>query len=403
MNEKVDLQYLCTHLGNLSGMPVRLYEKNDLSYCYSLIALPKDPFLPYRKEIFALSDHVGYTITSHDVYYGMVRFGDRRIVVGPTRQIPLSEQDARKIAFDLGVPVSDLPAFLSGLRSIVPMPLMSMLQMLCMVNHIVNDGEILSLSDVSIIDDTQKNLVRTQEKEAAERSFDPAEISEPVYLHNTMDIEKRMLSLVRDGDVEGLKSFFANAPAIRGGILAQDGLRQAKNLLIVSATLSSRAAIQGGLDLEEALALSDEYVQKCELLSDFGSVTNLNYRLVMDYAERVKGLRYGDNPSKLVAEVKKYVRKHLSEPITVQDLALHLSRGRSRLSTDFKKQTGENLSDYIQRQKIEEGKKLLVHTDKPSVEIALYLGFSSQSHFSRAFKKYTDKTPNEYRHEKWNA
>ncbi|MGM9597252.1 MAG: helix-turn-helix domain-containing protein [Eubacteriales bacterium] len=49
------------------------------------------------------------------------------------------------------------------------------------------------------------------------------------------------------------------------------------------------------------------------------------------------------------------------------------------------------------KEKTEEAKRLLRYTDKTSVAISAYLGFSSQSHFSKVFKKYTGKTPNEYR------
>ena len=185
--------------------------------------------------------------------------------------------------------------------------------------------------------------------------------------------------------------------------MAPDSLRQVKNLFVVTATLVSRAAIRGGMDPNEALTLSDLYIQQCETATDLDYITNLNYRLVMDYAERMQHLRYGNSLSRLVIEVNNYVRHHLSEPITVENLAKSLCRGRSRLSTDFKKETGENLSEFILKQKIEESKKLLRYTDKHSVEIALYLGFSSQSHFLRTFKKYVSLTPNEYRRNKTNG
>ena len=45
----------------------------------------------------------------------------------------------------------------------------------------------------------------------------------------------------------------------------------------------------------------------------------------------------------------------------------------------------------------EEAKRLLRYTDKPITSISAYLGFSSQSHFSRVFKKYANCLPNEYR------
>ena len=401
--KKVDLQYLCTNLGNLSGIPVRLYEGDTLSFYYSVVNLPTAPYEVYSSNILAITDHVGYFYTPNRSYFGVLNFGKGRIVIGPNRQVGYGEQELRRMAFDLNVPAAQVPDFVAGLQKLEPKPLALVLQMLCTVNHFLNEGETLSLTDVAIMDVEQQRLVETVGKEEATRTLDEADGETDNWLHNTLDIEEYMLSLVQKGDVEGLNAFFANLPAIQGGQMAPDSLRQVKNLFVVTATLVSRAAIRGGMDPNDALTLSDLYVLQCESATDMGFVTNLNYRLVMDYAERMERLRYGNSPSRLVSEVNNYVRHHLSEPITVENLAKFLCRGRSRLSTDFKKETGENLSEFILKQKIEEGKKLLRYTDKPAVEIALYLGFSSQSHFSRTFKKYVGLTPNEFRRTKTNG
>lgn len=397
MKSSVDLEYLCVNLGNLSAMPIRLYDGEKELFYYSIIALPKDPFTPYIKDVFAIADHVGYFVAPHDYYYGVVNFGKKRIVVGPTKQLAADEQELKEIAFETGVHHADLDDFVKGMKSINPMPLMSILQMLSIVNHVLNDGEKLSLTDVTIYDLEQEKMVDALAKEDIDRAIKNATEKGFSFAHNSMDVEEYMLSAVRKGDTAGLERFFKNMPAIRSGVMAQDALRQSKDLFIVSAALVSREAIRGGMNAEEALTLSDSYVRKCEILNSPEAVTNLNYRIIMDYAERMERLQYGGKPSKLVNEVVYYVRRHLSEPITVEELARFLCRGRSRLSTDFKKETGENLSEFILKQKIEEGKRLLRYTDKPSVEIALYLGFSSQSHFSRTFKKYVSLTPNEYR------
>ena len=58
---------------------------------------------------------------------------------------------------------------------------------------------------------------------------------------------------------------------------------------------------------------------------------------------------------------------------------------------------GETLTDFILKEKTEEAKRLLRYTDKTATMIGSYLGFSSQSHFSRVFWKYTGQTPAEYR------
>ena len=389
----MDIVYLCKQIAALSGVPVRLFEGEEEVGLYSISELPFDPFCLCRKEVFSIDKHIGYYITARDTYYGVVRIGDTRIVMGPTAQIPLADQRLHDIAFLLGVKKEGVIDFIGGMKRIVSLPLVSVVQYLCLINYIVREGEKLTVLDVTIVDKEQNELVRS----IAEQAIAENEETGESYPHNTLDPEQYMLSLVREGNVAELRRFFENAPAIRGGIIAQSDLRQVKNLVVVTATLVSRAAIGGGMDAEDALSLSDGYIRKCEMLSSVGEVTNLNYRMVMDYAERVARLRYGKHPSRLVAEVTNYVFKHLSEPISVEGMARDLCRGRSRLSTDFKKETGETLSDYIMKRKIEEGKQVLRYTTRPAVDVALYLGFSSQSHFSRVFKKQTGMTPGEYR------
>ena len=343
--------------------------------------------------MFRIDKHIGYYVTADDTYFGVVRAGKTRVVLGPTSQIPLSEQKLHDIAFRVGVKKDDIAEFIGSMKKIAPLPLVGVVQYLCLINFVLNDGEKLSILDVTIVDKEQMQII----KNLAEESVRNAEEGGESYPHNTLDPEKYMLGLIREGNVAELRRFFENAPAIRGGVIAQSDLRQSKNLLVVTATLVSRAAIGGGMDQEDALTLSDGYIRKSELLTSVEEVTNLNYRLVMDFAERVERLRCGNNSSKLVTEVTNYLFKHLSEPVSVERLARALCRGRSRLSTDFKKQTGENLSDFILKRKVEESKRILLYTDRPAVDVALYLGFSSQSHFSRIFKKYTGLTPNEFR------
>jgi len=395
----MDIQYVCAQIGKLSGVPVRLFEEGKSTYSYALVQLPIDPMEACRQAVMSPDEQVGYIITAHNQYYGVVNSGANKVVLGPTSQMPLPRQTLHDIAFDIGVKNEDVEAFIGGMKRIANLSLNKMVEYLCLLNHILN-GEKRTLLDVSIVDSAQTDIKETLAKEAADRTVDSVEGTEGALPHNTVDLERYMLELVHKGDVAGLNAFFASIPAVSGGVMAETDLRQVKNLLIVTTTLVSRAAMQGGMDAEEALTLSDSYIQKCEAAGDVEAVTNLNYRVVMDYAERMQRLHLGDNPSKLVAEVANYIRHHLSEPISVEKMAKDLCRGRSRLSTDFKRETGVNLSEYIAREKIEEGKKLLRYTNKPAVDIAFYLGFSSQSHFSRTFKQYVGVTPNEYRSER---
>lgn len=170
-----------------------------------------------------------------------------------------------------------------------------------------------------------------------------------------------------------------------------------KDIFVVSATLISRAAIRGGLSTEDAFFLSDMYIQKCEFLNSLHQITNLQYHMALDFTERVERLRFGGKPTQLTIAVTNYIQKHLSQPIRAEELAKALYMSRPYLSAKFKEETGETLTDFILKEKTEEAKRLIRYSDKNATAIASYLGFSSLGHFSRVFKRYTGRTPTEYR------
>ena len=396
--ERLDLPYLCTVIGNLSGVPIRLFRGDEQAFYHSVVRLPRDPMLAYRDEIWSIKEHIGYFTTRHFHYYGVVNSGDWKVVLGPTRQTAGPDQELRELAFRVDVPQEAVEDFVQGMRSIVRLPLDSVMQVLCTMNHVLN-GEKLGLGDIAIYEAEQAELKESFELQRASRVFENPVSTSPVYqnANGTIALEQLLTGMVRRGDSEGLKKWIAAAPAVRGGVLAADQLRQLKNTFIVSVTVITRAAIQGGLDAEEAFALSDGFIQKCELLTAPDRITNLQYRMVLEFTERVEQVRLGGQPSRLALQVVNYVRRHLSESISAEDMAKELYISRPYLSLKFKQETGETLTDFILKEKTEEAKRLLRYTAKTSAAIGAYLGFSSQSYFSRVFKKSVGCTPGEYR------
>ena len=384
--KNIDLQYLCTVIGNLAGIPIRLYREEDLIFYHSLVRLPRDPIHIYHQNIWHIRTNVGYFVTPHFNYYGIVNSGSVRIVIGPTRQTENTLQELREIAFLADIPADDTEDFVSAMRSIVRMPLESIMQMLCTINYVLND-EKLTLQDIALYDVPQS-------LPPASPSQDPAG---QYNIHNTYELEQTVMDIVRKGDITALHKWTASAPAVNGGILAREQLRQLKNTFIVTATLTSRAAIRGGMDIDDAFSLSDAFIQKCELLNVPDRITALQYQMILEFTQRVQRIRLGSHPSKLVLDVANYVQHHLSEPITTEDIAGELYLSRPYLSRKFIQETGESLTDFILKEKTKEAKRLLRYSDKSLTAISDYLGFSSQSHFSRVFKKYALSTPGEYR------
>ncbi len=389
--KNIDLEYLCSVIAGLSGIPVRIFDGSFLIY-YSFVGrLPRDPLEICKKEVFAIEKNIGYYMTAQFQYYGVVKHKKTRIVMGPTRLVTVSEAELRSLAFLADVPPDDTDDFVAGMKSIVPMPLESMMQTLCAVNYILN-GERVSLADLTIYDELQTDLSSGMTSEKADATSE-----HPADLHNTLSLEQALMSMIRKGDTAALSEWAKNAPPVRGGVIAFDQMRQLKNMFIVSVTLASRAAIRGGMDAEDALMLSDRYIQRCELMNTAEEITNLQFYMISDYTARVERLHFGNDPSQLIAAVSNYIQHHLSEPITTERIAASLYISRTHLSARFHKETGTTLSDYILKEKTEEAKRLLRYSDKSLAAISAYLGFSSQSHFSRTFRKYAGITPGEYR------
>lgn len=395
--ENIDLNYICTTIGNLAGMPIRIFQNSAQIFYRSVVYLPKDPMTAFRDEILAADSHVSYFVTPYFHYYGILNSGEYKIIIGPTFQVKQSDQTLRELAFLCDVTKDETKEFLDGMHSILPMPLDSILQILCVVNYIVNN-EKLTINDIAIHEKEQEKLTMPAESERAifqfDRDINTAELPE---LHNTLALEQTILNFIRQGDTLRLREWIKDIPAVHGGTLAFDQIRQLKNTFIITAALASRAAIRGGMDIDDAFTLSDAYIQKCELMNTIEQITNLQYHMIFEYTQRVEKLRLVKVPSKFIADITNYVHHHLSEPISTEEMAKALFMNRSWMAVKFKQETNMTLTDFILKEKTEEAKRLLRYTDKPITSISAYLGFSSQSHFSRTFKKYTGSLPNEYR------
>ncbi len=392
---QLDYEYLARSMVRLSGIPVRVFEGQTLLCAFYPAPLPKDPMELYRTEIFSIESHVGYYTSPLFHCYGVLNAGGRRFVLGPSSQIMANDQQLRELAFRLDVPKEEAEAFAEGMRMILPLPAETLLQMLCTMNHLLNDGERLELSDVTIVDDEQKLIktrveqLRTEKKYANERGAMQA--------HNTLEIEELLMDIVRKGDTAALKRWLAQAPPVQGGKIAGDQLRQMRNLFIITATLASRAAIRGGMREDDAFSLSDAYIQRVELLTGYRQIMNLQYNMILEFTEQVDQLHRGRYKSKLALDVANYVRHHLSESVSVDKMAEEFYLSRPYLSAKFKQETGQTLTDFILSEKTEEAKRLLRYSDKAQSAISAYLGFSSQGHFAKVFKKYAGMTPSEYK------
>ena len=96
-------------------------------------------------------------------------------------------------------------------------------------------------------------------------------------------------------------------------------------------------------------------------------------------------------------EARRFIDKHLTEPISLTQVARNICINATHLSEKFKKVTGVKFVDYVARNRFERACALLADVDLQVSEVAFAVGFQSLSQFNRVFKRLSGKSPTEYR------
>ena len=118
---------------------------------------------------------------------------------------------------------------------------------------------------------------------------------------------------------------------------------------------------------------------------------------VMDYLK--ESLASGTEQESHIELVKRYIHENLDKDIHREDIARQVHLNEDYLSRVFKKKMGTSLKEYIVTEKISVAQQMIRTTALPISFIALKIGYSNYSHFSKTYKKVTGISPTEERKE----
>lgn len=100
---------------------------------------------------------------------------------------------------------------------------------------------------------------------------------------------------------------------------------------------------------------------------------------------------------KEIVKATDYIKAHYKENLTLEVLAKEVHMNPFYLSSYFKKQTGHNFKDFLNRVRLRHALELLVGTDLRSYEIAEEVGFKDYRYFTEQFSREYGRTPAAYR------
>ena len=105
----------------------------------------------------------------------------------------------------------------------------------------------------------------------------------------------------------------------------------------------------------------------------------------------------GALPKWRLKRVIDYIDTNLGEPITLADLAAATVLSPMHFAAQFRMSTGVRPHEYLLRRRIERAQELLLQPGLSIVDVALTVGFQTQSHFTTVFKRFVGETPHQWR------
>ena len=100
-----------------------------------------------------------------------------------------------------------------------------------------------------------------------------------------------------------------------------------------------------------------------------------------------------------IAKGIEYIQKNYNRSINLHTLCDYLNLNTCYFCVLFKNQTNMTFSQYLNKVRINESKRLLEATNDSIIDVSLAVGFNNHNHFSATFKKFTGVTPTIYRNQ----
>lgn len=215
-------------------------------------------------------------------------------------------------------------------------------------------------------------------------------------IENRYIIENELLLAVSQGLSHKVELIFNNMTTQHLEQRSSDPLRNFQNYCIIMNTLLRKAAENGSVHPFYIDRLSSDFARKIESITTQESGYKLQRDMLHKYCLLVRNHSM-KGYSLLIQKVITKIDSDLTADLGLNALAKHLNVNASYLSNLFKKETGNTLTEYVNRKRVEHSILLLNSTTLQVQTIAQHCGIPDVNYFTKLFKKYYNKTPKEYR------
>lgn len=318
------------------------------------------------------------------------------LLIGPYITFEMSSQGVMEIAERLGIPAwrsSQLEEYYKNVTLVQnEMPLTAML---------TSFGEVLwgNATDFEVVDLTADlfEISKVMPPESENHSTDDLMLRMKL-METRYGYENELMEMVAQGQVHRAESMVTGLLPKDFDQRVSDTLRNRKNYMIISNTLMRKAAEWGGVHPIHLDSISTEFARRIENMPSTDKAQRLLVDMVRGYSQVVRAHSM-KNHSPIVQKAMICIASGLANDLSLSALAGALNVNASYLSTLFRKETGQTVTDYVNAMRMQAGANLLKTTQLQVQSIAQHCGISDVNYFSKRFKKYYGITPKQYRQE----
>jgi YesN/AraC family two-component response regulator len=218
-------------------------------------------------------------------------------------------------------------------------------------------------------------------------------VSQPAY---PLDRERTLLAALRRGDNDAgrkiLGELLENILISNHHNLAFMKLRAIELVVLLSREAVTPDKSEDNIILET----NNRYLKRIQDAKNPDELTDILYLIVDRMAGRIFSFQ-GVRHASALRKAERFIWENYTRKISLKEISEASGLSAPYFSSIFKEEMGENLSNYLNRLRVERAATMLFESDMSLSEIAGACGFEDQSWFSKIFKSYTGKSPGKYR------
>lgn len=167
---------------------------------------------------------------------------------------------------------------------------------------------------------------------------------------------------------------------------------------VLSAIVKSMQGIYIALGIKLLFAAAIYYISYFRMRAGYQSAPFTSQPVAEKYKTTTLSIETADYILKRLTSVMENEKLYGLPNLKLKDVSDKLGTSTNHLSRVINERLGMSFPDYINKLRIETAKQLLLSDEDPTMEsIAYRTGFNNKTSFNKAFKKFTECTPSQYK------